>query len=1558
MGIDKKDSKGGVFKNAGMSNAIWLGIIGILLAIIALGLGYILNAPRGKIPVAVESFIPTGEITRTTNFTIEFSQDMVAETAISVQMDSAPVVFSPVIPGKYRWIARNRLRFFPEEMLLPSARYTAEIQPEICVEEDTYLKGDRKFTFYTQRFRVANAYFEFNLADPDGEKISIECTVEFNYPVEPDEVKKYLRVAYVDGANIPYQLVTSQAGLVMELETDPVARGEGDRFVQLVVDQKLLPIDGTLGFSEDYTKATVLKAKEELKVEGIFAEQRGEYGSLKIRFSSPVSLEMAKRHITVEPSMEYQFSTSYNYVELSGNFRAGQGYTVNISEGLMGTDGSKLGTAFSGRAVMQALEPSIGFVGDGIYLSRTGNLNVALNTINVEKVDIEIQKVYANNLIHLIHTGSVGRERGWFYLQNFGKKLHSEEIIIEQRRNEEVVTPINMRSYLADESTGIFTMMARDVSRRWRYSRRWMMITDLGIMTKRAGDQFLVWVNSLSTLDPVSGAEVTLISQNNQVMAIGNTDSDGLVTFQLAEGLRAEFIPFLVTAAYEKDLSFVELSRRQISTTDFDVTGRPYLRHGYDAFVYGDRDIYRPGEKAHLVAVVRGPNAAMPPSFPLKMEVRGPDNRIFAEFRRRIDEGGACEFEIELPTYIKTGGYTARAIVGDDNEIGRGSFSVEEFMPDRIKVKLETDLDSYSTGQDVKINVEAVNLFGPPASGRRVEAKSSIVSSQFSPAKWRSFTFNDDDKAFGDMRSELGKATLDEAGKHQFLLKIPAGISPPSSLRGIISATVLEPGGRAVTGYKNIDIHPYSHYAGLRKNKEGYADIGKPMEVDFVVVDQEGEAAAGRTCQVSCYRITWQSILRRESGRRGYRYVSERQKDLKKSLTVTSDTSAGKFTFTPDEYGRYRIEIRDVEANSTASISFYASGWGYAPWAMDQPERLEIDLDKDSYRSGERAKVQIRSPFAGKLILTVEGDKVHYHQSLMMDENTATIDIPALSAYKPNAYISASVIRSTLSLERYAPARAFGVAPIMMDCSENKLTIDLEAPDEMRPLQPLTVSYTVKSGQIRTSGVKHLTIAAVDEGICQLTNFKTPDPFGHFFGKKRLEVNSYDIYSAILPEIEGAATPSSASGDEMADGRKRVSPVSVTRVKPVALWSGLVKTDENGKGSITFDIPQFNGTLRLMAVSFSGDAFGFARKDMKVFDPIVLTPTIPRFMAGGDSFQIPVSIFNGTGKADKFTVKLDVQGPVEEPSPASQDISLEPKAEGQLIFKLKAKELMGKVTFIVSASGGGESASVTTDVPLRPAAPAITLTGSGVVKPSAEVSFQIPGNWIPETTEFDLTLSAFPVTQFAGSLQYLLRYPYGCAEQTTSRIFPLLYFNDMAKLVEPELFGTMSVDYFISEGIARLINMQTNSGDFAFWPGRGYRNAWTSIYVSHFLVEARKAGYEIPDRVYKPMIKALRNHAKSYSQNKWELQAKVYACYVLAAAGRPEKSTMLFLKNNELRDLSDYSQSPLAAAFALSGDMNTARSLFPISTPPPELRPSCWTLWPKQTRIIRRFRSW
>lgn len=1504
-------------------------IIGILALIIIFGLVYIIHQNQRE-AVRIKAFSPENEVQQTTNFTITFSRGIVGDSLVNDWIDHVPVSFEPEIPGKFQWIAPDKIRFYPDVMLLPSTNYVARISPGLLTQHGFNLRGENEFTFFTPKFKVNSSSLFFDYIPDSDQEVKLVATIEFNYNVDPKQVSKHTQISYQDGRRIQFKLKTTDAQKIVEIESDPMKRNDDEKTIELKISGDLRPVEGNLGLEQEYITPITMPKQKDFKVERMTpVRESARRGYIKIQFNMPVNAKNAEQFISIEPDLSYQLSASHHYLQLNGEFKMGETYTVTLKQGLSAIDGSQLRRDFSSAVsfLKEDIPPQIDFAGDGFYITRSGLLNLGLSTINVDEVTLEIDKIYANNINYLLNQNDLAGDRRyyWYNIRQLGTRITEYDLPIQKLMNEEVITPINIEEYLRSENRGIFNITARHKEKRWISASKWVIATDIGLVAKKAGSDLWIWVNNLVSLAPVANAEIKLISQNNQLIDAGTSNAEGMCFFEGVLNDTEEFRPYLVTVKQGDDFTFLELTRRQIATSDFEVDGAPYLQHGYEAFVYNERGVYRPGETAHLAAIVRSENAAVPKPFPVILRVLGPDERILEEQRSTLNEQGAVEFSVTVPEYVKTGKYTALLMVGDTEEIGRTTFNVEEFIPDRMKVKLTTERDEYESGSTIKIGVEGMTLFGPPASGRRVQAEIEIETFDFSPTQWKSYTFKNPEIVFKRLKKNLGDEVLDDNGTYSYRYTIPGDLKAPSSLRGIISATVLEPGGRGVSAYKGVMIHPYSNYVGLKKAREGYAEPHKPTEINFIAVDSEGNSAAGRDIEVAFYRVYWQSILKKVDRRGTYRYVSEKVEDLVQKLNVTSSKEPGTFTVTPKEYGRYRVVATDVKSGASSSIYFYASGWGYSPWAMDNPDRTELDLDKKSYLPGETATVQIRAPFSGKLLLTVERDKVLDYQVHNLTENTAAIKIPIKAAYKPNAYVSAHIIRSTESLERDTPVRAFGAVPLMMDNRDNRLSLEINSPDKIRPQEKLSLELKVNN---KTTNRPFVTIAAVDEGICQLTAFDTPDPHAYFFGKKRLSVETHDVYGTVLPEIE--AKKSSPSGDVEARRKRLITPVSVTRVKPVAFWSGLLKTDRQGRAKVEFDIPQFNGTIRIMAVAIAGDNFGNLEHKVLVREPIVLTPTFPRFVASGDKFIVPVNIFNGTGKSGSFEATLKVDGPAKLVQSEAKRIEIATEREGQVFFDVQADESMGALVFQLNVRGNGEQSTMQVDVPLRPPVPFITQSGQGSIKEDAPVSFNFPADWLPGTADFSLSVSSFPAVKFTRSLQYLLHYPHGCIEQTASQLFPLLYFSDLARVVEPELFEQNSADYFIEEGIAKLENMQQPSGAFSYWPEGGYINNWSSIYVAHFLVEARRKGYEISNRVYNKMIDALESFTRDYrSEDRHGYETAVYACYVLALADKADKSTMLYLKNNRLDKLSAYSQYQLAGSFGLSGDSQAARSLLP-----------------------------
>ncbi len=1486
--------------------------------------------------VEVTDFQPDGEVERATNFTIVFSKDIVGDSLFSVPPGEAPVVFTPKIPGQFQWIGPDRLRFYPDVKLAPATRYTAEVLPRAVSPYGLVLKGERTFTFETPRLRLTSAYLTFEYNPATNKEAKLLATLEFNEQVAPDEVLRKVAIRYEDGQRIPFQVTMQGPSEVVTLEAPAVRRNQDERKIELHVEQGLVGVGGNLGLAEAYTRPATLPGQESLKVAQLSAVRESASSQfLKVRFNLPVPASGIGAFVAIEPAVEVQAGSTHDYLTLRGPFEPDQTYQVTIRQGLPAIDGTKLAQDYRTAVTFRSepIPPQLDFVGDGFYLSRRGALNLGLSTVNLDKVTVEIDKIYANNLVQVLNAYSLAEPDGYYYwnaeLETLGRQVYREEMVVPVEVNEEVVTPIPIARYLGERRTGIFKVTARKTDERWEQASRWVVATDLGLMAKEAGEDLWIWVNSLTTLGALENVEVTLYSRNNQALATARTGEDGVAVFKDYLAFQDEFVPYVVTASLGEDLSFIELTRRRLETSDFDVGGLPYLENGFEAFLYNERGVYRPGEKAHLGAIVRGPGGLVPQPFPVRLRVTGPDGKLLDEQRARLNGQGGAAFTVEAPDYTLTGRYTAALLVGDNREIGRTAFSIEEFVPDRMKVRLETDRKVYRPGELVKIDVEGVTLFGPPAAGRRVQAKVEIEPLAFSPEGYRTYAFGDAERAFSKVEASLDETTLDDEGRVGFSYTIPNNLRPPAALRAVVEATVLEPGGRGVTAYSGAIVHPYATYVGLRQRNEGYAEPGKAFPVQFVVLDPEGRPVAGREVRVSLYRIYWNSIWRRQPDGR-YRYVSEKNETLESQMTVASSADAGSFSVTPKDYGSYRLVAEDPATGAATVLSFYSSGWGYAAWAMDTPDRVELELDKALYRPGERAQVLVRAPFPGKLLLTVEREQIFDHFVVMMEENTATVTVPVSGQYKPNVYVSAHLIRSTDGLERDESARAFGVAPLQVDTGPNRLAVSLEAPGEMRPQNKLKVDFRVQGA----AGRPFVTVAAVDEGITQLTDFRTPDPHGYFFGKKRLEVQTYDLYGVLLPEV--APSVSSPAGDVEAARRRSVNPAAARRVKPVAFWSGLVETDAQGRGSVTFDVPQFNGTVRLMAVAYAGDRFGNAEQPVLVRDPIVMTPTLPRFLGSGDDFRVPVSVFNGTGSDAAFEVRLAADGPVTLKSAATQQVRVPAGREGQVTFDVTAQRALGKATFRLTTRGGGQATEDEVEVPVRPPVPFTTLGGNGSLRGGETATFRFPNAFLPATGDYELILSSFPAVRFAGSLQYLLGYPHGCLEQTTSRVFPLLAFKDVARLVEPALFERSSPDYFIEEGIAKLERMQMPSGAFAYWPGGGYSNDWSSIYAAHFLVEARKAGYVVADHVYDRMRYALGVIARDYVRSEpSSLARSAYAVYVLALAGKAEKSTQLYLKNNALAQMPLDARYHLAGSFALTGDQAAARAILPQEARPP-----------------------
>lgn len=1517
----------------------------LVLITIALTAGFALWAdepgPKPDPDVQIKLFTPNGPTERNVNITIKFTNDLIPADSVDKIAGDLPVKFNPPIEGLARWTATNVLTFYPSRPLHPATKYFADISARGGFVNGNAIKGVYRYGFYTPALSAKVSRYRAQRTRDNQKQARLVFDLDFNYPVEREQLKQMLKIAgKKDATSSSLQVIWPDTSVTGEqfptksdefrLATELFNMREGEQQYQLVIDGDLKCSDcgAELGTAYTYNFQVPKNPSLDLIIEAVQSQQAGREGSILIRFTGDIPTEEAEDYVRVEPAVEFTVGRYWRGVILRGNFEPRSTYTVSVASGLMSSEGALLEKDFSGKVTMGDLQPSIRFSSQGIYLPKNGNRLLEINTVNIDTLSIEIAQIFVNNLVPYMATES----QSYYYSNSvsdvYSRQTFVQDFPLEGNVNEELNSTIDIGQIIGDTLSGVFEIFARNKTQRWVADSRKVMLTDLGIMARMSENNLLVWVNSLDEANPVNKADIKLFSKNNQLLLEGRTNSKGVAVFTGISEQVDGFQPFLISAEKNSDLSFLRLDNSRLPTSDFDVSGRPYMDEGYEAYIYTERGVYRPGETVHLVSIIRGENGTQPESFPYIVKIVDPRGRTFRENRMTADNTMG-EIAIEIPVDIPTGRYVVTANLSDKNVLGRSEFLVEEFVPDRIKVSVQTDDSVYQTGEKIKATVNGQMLFGAPAAGLKANAEVVFTPKEFHPANYKSYSFYSGERKESVTRIKLSETKLNDKGIAEFTHLISDSYKPPGYLSTQVWATVTEQGGRAVSSFMEVAVHAYKQYVGVKSNLESYAKVGEPVNASVIVVRPNGQPVAADSVRVIFARVVYNSMLQKQPDG-SYRFVSERATEPIDTEWVNSAVNGSTVQFTPGDYGRYQIMAADMEGGHEAAVEFYASGWGRVPWSLSEPDRLELDLDKSEYNPGERAKLQIRAPFGGKLLVTVENKEIQEYLIFDLPENTGEIEIPVQRDYSPNVYVSATLIRPSSEISPHTPARAFGIVPLIVTLEERRLQVTLNCPEEIRPNSNLKITL-----ESNATDKAQVTIAAVDEGILQLTDYSAPEPFGFFYGKRRPSLQGYDLYSLVYPEIERAKSHLTPSGGLAAMRAKRhLNPFQARRIKAVSLWSGVVPVDTAGNAIIDFNVPQFNGQLTLMAVACDGDRFGSDSKSVIVREPIIIQESFPRFVAPGDKVQGIATIFNGLDSTAAIAVSADITGQAKITSGNAATVNLKKGEQGSAIFPFEAGPAPGLVKINLQAKAGNEFSKVSFEMSNRPAVPLSTRFGSGMVTTDSAVTFVIPGDWIDGTQEYILKTSSLSAMQLTRNIEYLLRYPYGCVEQTTSGLFPLLYFNDLAKVVRPELFGGKGHEYFIAEGIDRLLRFQRSDGSFTYWPGVETMHIWSSVYAAHFLIEAKLAGYDIDKNSYKRAIGFLENVARNKYYSDIKTEERIYACLALAKAGKLNNKLFNYLSGLNAKELPSDAAYQMASALALGGDVERAKEIVPFNVQP------------------------
>ncbi|MFT3811695.1 MAG: alpha-2-macroglobulin [Micropepsaceae bacterium] len=1204
-------------------------------------------------------------------------------------------------------------------------------------------------------------------------------------------------------------------------------------------------------------------------------------------------------------------------------------YTLTLRAGLPSAKDEKLAEDEQVRVELRDQPATVAF-GTGFILPRESAEGVPLTTVNVDTVMVKVVRVGDRLLSQLQDYVLDQREVYDYYADQYaneqGAPVWSGEMDIANVKNQAVTTTFAISDALPSMKPGVYLVLAKDKAREGKTddwepeAGQWIINTDIALTSFRAYDGLTVFARSFKGATPSEGVKLQLVAVNNEILAEATTDADGKVVFD-GGLLRGEGgnTPAVIMAydASRQDFAYLDLRRSAFDLSDRGVDGRSASGE-IDAFVYLDRGIYRPGETVQLTALLRDRAAQAIANAPVTVIVSKPDGQEFRRYTTSELKAGGVYQPFTLSASAPRGRWSA-SVYTDPNgaPVGSIAFDVQDFVPQKLKVTLTADNAQLDAANPVTVNVESRFLYGAPSAGLGGEGTLTLQRAWEPYPKFKQFSFGSADESFDPQQINLDVGTTDAEGKTTATGSLAeANIADTTlPLEAVIDVQVYEPGGRTTGEQITLPVKTKPVAIGLRGNFD-YDTVAEASDAGFevVAVNDKGEAIAVPGATYEFVREIVDYRWYQADGEWRYdRIVRDRILSGGK-IDIGADTPAKLSARV--EWGSYRLTVADPATGARSSYRFWA-GWGAS--ASDRPDRLTVASDKPGYKAGETATISVRSAVDGKGLLVIANDRVLETRLVDIKAEGTTIPVDVKEEWGSGAYAMVTLYRPLDATTKGSP-RAIGLVHLPIDQSANTLGVEVGTVEKTLPRTQLVVPVSVTNAK----GQAFVTVAAIDEGVLQLTDFRTPDPVKYFYGKRRLGIDMRDDYGRLIETTRYQVGALRTGGDSFG-GRG----LAVVPQKVVALFSGPVEVVD-GKANVTLDIPDFNGELRVMAVVWSGNAVGFGSKPVTVRDPVVAELVLPRFLAPGDTAEVGFNLHNVDGAAGAYTAEISAAEPVLIDSASAKIERTLAVGERQLLpVKLSANG--SGIATIRLAVTGPNGFKVDRVWPIEIRAPQLPTSIDDVAELKAGESYALPAavlaSFVPGSATVSLTLSgARGFDNVAGMLKWLDRYPYGCLEQTTSRALPLIYLNDLARTAGLE--GDKDVGQRVQEAIDRVLDMQRPDGGFGMWSSAYDDDAdrFLQVYATDFLMQAKAKGFVVPEE---GLTRALRYARQVATDSSNSDNARAYAFYVLARGGQGQPGDLrYFADNGGANSDSALAQGLLGGALFQAGDRSRGVEAF------------------------------
>lgn len=1541
------------------------------------------------LPDALNAYVygfTSGVISKTSPIRIRFANSLVEESEVGATLSSNPISFSPTVKGIFSWEDQQTLKFEPEESFASGTSYVATVYLKKLM--DKVPKEAQTFEF---DFRTKDQFFEVEITGLKAPNPNDLSNQELTGQLRTSDIAANAEIEQLLSATqntkaLPINWQHQANGQEHQFTITDVVRSENASSVQVSWN------GSPLNIKLKGEKTVEIPSLSDFKVTDATIMQ-GDAQFILVNFSDPLQESQNLDGLVSLSNYtgNFRFTIEGNQLRIYPSGRLTGEHKLFINSGVRNINKNRMKDGSEWFVQFEDAKPQVRLVGQGVILPESDGMIFPFEAVGLTAVEVEVFKIFNNNILQFLQTNEldgsnqlyrVGRiimqkmvplenlnpnasASSWTrYALDLSKLIEKDPDAIyqvrigfrstystyfcgsESKEDKDLVLTANYQ----EENEEIVSIMdgwygidgyyeGYDWNHREdpcfsayynseRFISRNVIASNLGIIAKGGNDKsYSVTISDLRTAQPISGANIEFYDFQQQLITTTQTNNLGMAQVNF------ETTPFVLIAKYNNERGYLRLQDgNALSMSRFDISGA-VTQAGLKGFLYAERGVWRPGDSVYLNFILEDLQQKLPANYPILFELYDPKGQL--QEKRTISNQVNRVYPLHFVTGpdAPTGSWRAQV------KAGGAHFSkvirIETIKPNRLKINLDLGGEELSIENDpINAKLEVTWLHGAPGSNLKaqVDAQLSAVNTSF--PKYESFEFDDPARSFDAEPKTIFDKKVDADGKASFKVNLADKTLFPGKLKASFKTRAFENGGEFSTDNFSVNYHPYKAYVGLSipedKYKQKRLEIDKQESIRFVCVDNDGKPLANKSLKVGLYRVQWRWWWDRDYDNVS-RYNTSNHYDAVQTTTLTTNAQGEiSWNLEVEEWGRYMVRVCDDESGHCSGDFFYA---GY-PWYGEDNDQfreaaamLTFTSDKPSYNVGETVKLNIPTGEVGRALITLEnGTKVlqSFWEESTAGENTFTFK--ATTEMAPTIYAHVALIQPHAQANNDLPIRMYGVIPIKVENPATRLSPQIAMPDELQPEKEFTVEVAEKNGQPMA-----YTLAVVDEGLLSLTRFKTPNPWDAFYAREALGVRTWDVYNQVLGAYGGELERIlSIGGDgevnpEAADER-------ANRFKPVVMHLGPYYLEKGKKELHKIKLPNYIGAVRTMVVAAKDGAYGSTEKSVPVRKPLMVLATLPRVLGPGESFKLPVNVFAMDSKVKNVTVEVkESSGLVKMVGELKQNIRFNKPGDQLVWFDVTVGEGVGVARFTISAKGNGETASQEIEIQVRNANPVVTNVYETVMQSGQEWSQSFSPVGMFGTNEGILEVSSIPPINLGQRLKYLIRYPYGCIEQTISGGFPQLYVN---KLMELDDGQKERIPKNITATIDRLKQFQTAEGGFGYWPGADSPSRWGTTYAGHFLLEAKALGYTVPNSLLNRWINFQKKVAKKwnpserhysyYDRNGHQLD-QAYRLYTLALAKEPDLATMNRMR--ETKNLSLQTKWRLAAAYAEAGKPEVAREL-------------------------------